>query len=232
MTKKRKPAGYWTEREAEIRAMAAVRTASEIAAHYGVPTNNIYPVLKGLGIAIAVRGRHEPVRNSDEKLRKLAATMTRSEAAQAMGIARRTLVKHLKRMGIDCVTPPTMLEQWQARRSEVQALVNKGATAGKLANHYGVTLNYMRNLLSSLGITAARQERQVVRAPAPPKAPSAPKVPVTLPANARVIVPDTVKVTIIPFNPPPGMRICNGTSTQTYDPARHGGYSTKKKTAA
>ena len=226
----------WASRLDELKKLAATMTAKQLAAHFNTTVPNIYNRLF-LSEIEAVSGR--PTHKFEDGLESFAlaaTTMTEAELCAHFSIEPRTVRKHLQRLGIEC-KPVEKPRVWTPRKEELERLVASGWGFAQLAAHFGVSDMTMRRAAKRLGVEPPPRIYKTGPSPRPrakkpaekqaalqpvlvrrsvPK-PAAPKRPV------EIIVPADVKVTIADFKPYPGMRICNGTQTQTYSPALHGG---------
>lgn len=227
----------WASRLDELKKLAVTMTAKQLAAHFNTTVPNIYNRLF-LSEIEAVSGR--PTHKFEDGLESFAlaaTTMTEAELCAHFSIEPRTVRKHLQRLGIER-KPVETPRAWTPRKEELERLVAGGWGFAQLAVHFGVSDMTMRRAAKRLGVEpppriykAAPGPRPKAKKPSPAKqaAPqpeivrrSAPK-PAAPKRAVEIIVPADVKVTIADFRPLQGMRICNGTQTQTYSPALHGG---------
>lgn len=239
----------WAARLDELKKLAVTMTAQQLAAHFKTTAPNIYNRLFLSGIE-AASGRPTHKFEGGLKSFALAApTMTEAELCAHFSIVPRTVRKHLKRLAIECKPVKKGPRAWTPHKEELEQLVASGWSFARLSEHYGVSDMTMRRAAKRLGVEIASVER----APKAPRVPAAKKPAVKKAAPSKkttpvkkaapqpvlvrrsapkpaapkrpveIIVPADVKVTIADFNPPPGMRICNGTQTQNYSPALHGG---------
>lgn len=233
----------WPARMDELKKLAVTMTAKQLAAHFKTPLPNMYNRLFLSEIEAASGRPTHKFEGGLESFTLAATTMTEAELCAHFSIEPRTVRKHLKRLDIKCKPA-----EKGPRKEELQQLVAGGCGLDRLAEHYGVSKTTMRRVTQRhcIEITHAKRAPKAPRAPAakmptakkpaskkavpakqaapqaevvrrPAPKPAAPKRPV------QIIVPADVKVTIADFNPPPGIRICNGTQTQNYSPALHGG---------
>lgn len=232
----------WPARMDELKKLAVTMSAKQLAAHFDTPLPNMYNRLFLSEIEAASGRPTHKFEGGLESFKLAATTMTEAELCAHFSIEPRTVRKHLKRLGKEC-KPGGTPRAWTPPKEELERLVAGGCDFARLAEHYDVSDMTMRRAAKRLGIEIARAER----APKAPRAPVAKKPAVEKAATAKkaapqpvlvrrsppkpaapkrpveIIVPADVKVTIADFNPPPGMRICNGTQTQNYNPALHGG---------
>jgi len=187
----------WATRLEELKTLAPHMSPRQLAEHFELKTEYVYTLLQRLDIKAAASRWPARFKGGLEALQKQAPTMTVSELAAHYGIDRRTVLKNLKRLGIECksVEPAP-----------------KAPTKRKVANAKPPTPR-----AAPCPKKAAKPAPKFVQKPAPVLLqPAAPKP--ALKREVQIIVPADVKVTIVGFCPPPGMRICNGSSTQIYKP--------------
>ncbi len=223
---KRKPAAIsWSTRLDELKTLAASKCPRDLAIHFGTTLDNIHAALGRYKIKAVQAVQKSKLEVIIVELLRVTPTITEVELVEKSGASPRTVRRHLARMNL---LQPTESVWGDKRKAEIMQMLNSGMRAAPIAEHYGVSLLYLRKRMYLLGIksqAASAVARRTPRQAAPqpeivrrsvPK-PAAPKLPV------EIIVPADVKVTIAAFNPLPGMRICNGTQTQNYSPTLHGG---------
>jgi DNA-binding CsgD family transcriptional regulator len=226
----------WETREHELKLLAETHTPTELAAHFGTNLANMYSVIHRYGVTAAAADQPVNLAKFTDELTRLAPTMTEPQLAQHFCLTRRTVRNHLKRNGLQClaIAPTSRASQWRARKPEIEQMLAKGCRAAELAQHFKTSPDFIRKTLHRLGL-------KLGRIPPTPKAkrpratkpkihaglqavPSTSiKTPAMTTAPVEIIVPENVKTTIVKFTPSPGMRLCNGTSSGTYQPALHGG---------
>ena len=235
----------WETREHELKLLAETHTPTQLAAHFGANLANMYSVIHRYGITAATADQPANLVKFTDELTRLAPTMTEPQLAEHFSIVRLTVRKHLKRNGLQClsITPASRASQWRARKPQIEQMLSNGFRIPELAQHFKATPDCMRKTLYRLGLKLGRQ------APTPkakqPRA-SKPKMhtglqavrstsiktPAVTNAPVEIIIPENVKITIAKFSPSPAMRVCNGTSSETYKPALHGGVMRAQRTAA
>lgn len=189
----------WSARLDELKTLAARMSPRELAEHFGIKTERVYTLLQRLDIKAAARSWSVRFKGGLEALKLHAPSMTVAELAGHFEIDRRTVLKSLKRLGIECKT----VERAPKKPKKKRIVAKKPAPRAKPCPKQ-----------------AAKTAAKPVPAPVPQRA-VASEPAVTRPV--QIIVHADVKITIVEFCPPPGSRICNGSSTQHYSPAQHGG---------
>lgn len=223
----------WAAREEEVRNLATTMTAEEMAAHLEVPLASVYSVLHRYSIKSMRKPIPPKFCGGLPELKRLAATMTAKQLSEHFAISPATVAKHLKNLKVSCL--PETRGRWANHIEEIKRLVSEGQTYDQLAQRFDCSVSLLRGLLSRNGLHIKQPMKSGPRnpkAPAPRK--SAPKEikqtkpapQLTLKAAATVVMPETVKFTRLPFNPPTDCRFCNGTSPDRYQPALHGGATT------
>lgn len=228
----------WKSCVEEMKALAPTMNAKAMAAHFSTSVDNMYSRLGQYGIV--ARSSRQPTKFAGglEGLAEAAPTMTEDQLCAKFAITRRTVRKHLKRLAVSCKAPEHGSRIWgEDRKAQIEHMRNAGKTIEQIAEHFCTTPMYMRKRLQMYGVSTRQAMPAVPRPRQPataapkvrkPKLPgriagSAVYVPRPKPKPAQIIVPADVKITIVEFCPPPGTRICNGSSTQHYSPAQHGG---------
>lgn len=187
----------WSERLDELKALAARMTAKELAEHFGMKIDYAYTLLQRLNVKAAASTWPVRFAGGVEAMKQHAPNMTVAELAAHFEIDRRTVRLNLKRLGLECKIVERLPKEPKVKVKRVA--VKKAAPRAK-----------------------ARPAQSAKPAPAPvPQRAAAPKP--TTKRPVQIVVPADVKITIVEFCPPPGTRICNGSSTQHYSPAQHGG---------
>lgn len=224
----------WSLHVEEMKRLAPTHTVKDMAKHFNADPGNMYVVLRRHGIEPKYADRPPRFSGGLAELARLAETMTEQELAEHFAIARLTVRKHLKRIGIKCKRPGDS-NTWESRRDDLTSKVAEGWTCEQMAEHYGCSVSALRNALSRIGvgIKDVKRAERTKKEPAKTAAPQSQQLKQTKPAPVQeprrpvqIVMPENVKFTRAPFNPPPGSRICNGSSTTPYDPAIHGGATT------
>lgn len=233
----------WETREHELKLLAETHTPTQLAAHFGATLANMYSVIHRYGVTAATADQPANLAKFNEELARLAPTSTEPQLAQHFSLARRTVRNHLKRNGLQClaIAPASRASQWRERKPEIEQMLAKGCRVPELAQHFKTSPDFIRKTLHRLGLKLGRI------APSPKaKAPRATKpkmhmglqavrstsikTPAVTNAPVEIIIPENVKITIAKFSPSPAMRVCNGTSSETYKPALHGGVMRAQRT--
>lgn len=235
----------WETREHELKLLAETHTPTQLAAHFGTNLANMYSVIHRYGVTAATADKPVNLAQFTDELTRLAPTTTEPQLAQHFGLTRRTVRNHLKRNGLQCLAfaPASRASQWRTRKPEIEQMLAKGCRAAELAQHFKTSPDFIRKTLHRLGLKLGRiPSTPKAKRPRTPKpkmhaglqaVPSTSiKTPAVTKAPVEIIVPENVKTTIIKFTPNPGMRLCNGTSSETYKPALHGGVMRAQRTAA
>lgn len=230
MTKKeRKPRGYWLIRRDQLEVDARTMTHAQMAEKYDTTVVTMATCLRSMGIR---RGLLYP------GIEEMAKTMTAPELAEHFGVAVKRVRAILDLRGIKCQRMAAASAL--AGHKDDLARLALTMTQKDLARHFGVHRNAIARSLQKMGIQPAAMAAKPVQPTKPPKPPKltkpkpkpkpvkAAKVetlvqtkPAPKPAARRkvvIIMPADAKITIADFRPPPGARICNGSSTQTYNP--------------
>ena len=190
----------WSERLDELKALAARMTAKELAEHFGMKIDYAYTLLQRLNVKAAASTWPVRFAGGVEAMKQHAPNMTVAELAAHFEIDRRTVRLNLKRLGLEC----KIVERPPRPAASKPPRAPKPPRPAPRAK------------------PAAGKVRAPKPAPAPvPQRAAAPKP--TTKRPVQIVVPADVKITIVEFCPPPGTRICNGSSTQHYSPAQHGG---------
>ena len=182
----------WTARLDELKALAARMTPRELAEHFGTSTDYVYILLARLKIKAAATSWPVRFEGGLEALKQMAPVMNVTELAAHFHIDRRTVRLNLKRLGMECKKFEPVSRPPKAKRIAAKRQVPSVKPGAKKAAK-----------------------------PAPKPAPvaqraAAPKP--TIRREVQTITPADVKRTIVQFRPPPYAPICNGSSTQRYDP--------------
>ena len=225
----------WVERKAEFLDMASKTHPRAIAAHFGTTLSKVYATMKRFGVRAARTPKAFALDVKKLELERMAQDMSEAEIAQHLEVHPRTVKKFIERKGIKCKADQRKIILWdEARKAEVLKMQADGMPAAKIAEHFGIIEAHLRKRMRMLGAP-------LDSAAPTPKAPKAviakkPRLPALAPslpgrvhgsavyapkpkrAPAQIIVPDNVKITIQHFSPPPGTRICNGSSHERYDP--------------
>lgn len=211
-----------------IEDLAKTMTANELAAHFGASVKNIYAALALRGIKSKPVKERTDLDACKDDIARLAPTMTASDLAAHLGVGRATLRHAMDRLGIERNTRQRQPEWGEDRKQQIKQMLAEGKHPSAIAEHYGIVESYLRNRMLRMGIklsqiapqprkpriaSKAGRQKPVQRAAYMPKSPSAP---------VQIIIPENVKITIAQLDTA-GMRLCNGTSTQAYSPALHGG---------
>lgn len=226
----------WKSREAELRELAPKMTARELAAHFDTSMSNIYERLSQFGLSSMPYQPTAKFPGGIEALLAAAPTMTKAELCEKFGICISTVRKYLSDAGVSCKPTRHPSRKWTPeQKAEIESLIAEGKTIDEIAKHFGTTEANVRRRMQLFGMmkrhptSVVTKVKQVVkrvkpRLPAlpasrPGRIPgSAVRMPKPKPEPAQIIMPENVKVTISHFNPPPGTRICNGSSHERYDP--------------
>ena len=226
----------WAEKLPEIREQAKTKTVKQLAAHFNTTPSCMYAVLNSYEIKYQSEPRGPLFEGGIQKLTELAKTMCAADIAKHLGVSDQTVRDHLSKNKISCLKSSKF--RWDDRLEEIKRLAAEGLTCAQLAKHFECTNHAMYTLLVRKQIqvqkasrnpqpakTLAKREgsggqatRQ--RKPTTPKPQAMPKI------AATTVMPDNVKFTRAPFKPGADARVCNGSSTETYKPALHGGATT------
>lgn len=191
----------WSERLEELKAAAARMTTKELAEHFGMEIDYAYTLLQRLNVKAAASTWPVRFAGGIEAMKQHAPNMTVAELAAHFEIDRRTVRLNLKRLGLECKSVERPPKELKVKVKRVA--VKKAAPRAKVR-----------------ATQSAKPAPKPAPAPVPQRA-AAPKP--TAKHPVQIVVPADVKITIVEFCPPPGSRICNGSSTQHYSPAQHGG---------
>lgn len=226
----------WKEREEEVKALAPKMTAREMAAHFETSVDNMYARLAQFGVSAVAFHPKAKFDGGVEGLVEAAATMTEAQLCEKFGITTRTVRKHLKRSNVSCRPSAHPNRRWDEEdKAAIGKLYAEGSTIEQIAAQYGTTEKNMRRRMQLFGmmkrhptsvvpkvkqvVTRAKPRLPALPASRPGRIPgSAIRLPKPKPEPAQIIMPENVKMTISHFNPPPGTRICNGSSYERYDP--------------
>lgn len=232
----------WSPIIDDIRERAKTMNARQLAEHYKVKLASIYSTLSNYKIK-AVSNLPKPKICLDD-LTRLAPTMTNADLMRHFQISDEPLRKHLKRLGLASKKfEPGHF--WQTRKQELKEKAAAGWTLEQLAEHYDRCPSTLRQVLSKFSISI-RQANAQKKAPIKPRKPKAKPVKQAKPKRQEllirrdnqaltpkeprkpptVVMPDNVKFTRFPFKPGADARVCNGSSTESYKPALHGGATT------
>ena len=185
----------WSARIDELKEAAARMTPQGLAEHFGVSTTYVYVLLQRHKIKALAAEWPARFAGGLEALKQLAPSMTVAELAAHFGIQARTVRLNLKRLGMEC----------------------KGVERAPRTPAVKVE----RPAIKKQPKPAPRAKPAPVKARTPKPEPAIQRKPSTAPVVKRkveIIMPADAKITIADFRPPPGARICNGSSTQTYNP--------------
>lgn len=225
----------WIAKLKELEALAKVKTTQELADHFGCTVSAMYSVCRSHDIRPQPAPRPRLLAGKEEELKTQAQRMSAIELAAHFGVSLQCMRENLKELGIKPAADKFF--KWPGRIDEIKRLIAEGLTSEELAKHYGCKPSVMRNAIGRLGIkiprTYKRKEKKEVAAPSYQAAQKTPfnhrPAPVTSTVSikaAKVVVPRDVKVTKVATTPSPYDRVCNGSSTETYSPSRHGGATT------
>lgn len=226
----------WKSREDEMKALAPTMTAREMAAHFGTSLDNMYARLAQYGVSALASHPKAKFDGGVEGLVEAAATMTEAQLCEKFGISPRTVRKHLKRTNVTCKPSDHPNRKWgDEDKASIGKMYSDGKTIEQIAEQYGTTEKNMRRRMQLFGmmkrhptsvvpkshdaVKRARPRLPGLPASRPGRIPgSAIRMPKPKPIPAEIIMPADAKITIQHFNPPPGTRICNGSSYERYDP--------------
>ena len=229
----------WRARAEELKALAVTHTPAQLAAHFSTNTANIYSALHRTGVTALSAAPVAGFAVLADEFKRLAPTMNEAQLAAHFEISPLTVRRHLQRHGLPCVRPQRTAIQWREHKAEIQSLIDGGYRVPELSRHFNLEPNHMRKVLGRLQLKLGRLATTPREAPPAlsnprPQATTKPIPMRTVPSSSikptptsttpvEIIVPSDAKITICEFRPTPGVRMCNGTSTETYNPSRHGG---------
>lgn len=224
----------WRARVDELKALAATHTPEQLAAHFGTNTDNMYSALHRNGISALLAVPVTGLATKKNELKRLALTMSEAQLAAYFECSQLTVRRHLKLNGLKCLRPQRASAEgrWLACKPEIQSLIARGHRVPELSQHFNVDPGHMRKVLARLDLTVGRlptlprvpmprkpvQRSNLKKAALQPVPSSSIKQTAASKAPVEIIFPANVKTTIAGFCPPPGARLCNGSSTQRYDP--------------
>lgn len=235
MTTPEKPKGYWKQNAKLLAEQAKTLSNNQLAELHNTTITRMRCQLSKLGIKAVKHATGREARKAE--LAKLALTHTPGQIAKASGKTIRAIYQELKRCGIQAqLSIPAIC----AKRSIKLAEDAKTMTTRELAEKYGLELQYMYKLLARFDITPQRGRG----GPTPGSKPAAPKgtqacfQPSAQPSQLRkpavrikeqkppaaIVWPAHIQIQHIALpQPPADYRVCNGSSKQTYVPAKDWG---------
>lgn len=229
----------WLVRIDELKALAATHTPAQLAEHFCTNTVNIYTALHRYAVTALSAAPVAGFALMAEEFKRLAPTMNEAQLAAHFKVSPLTVRRHLQRHGLPCERPQRTAIQWRERKAEIQSLIDRGYRVPELSRHFNLEPNHMRKVLGRLHLRLGRLPPKPREArPAPrnptPRARTMPTPLRSVPSTSikptlasktpvEIIVPPTATITACHFRQYPGMRVCNGTSTEIYNPLRHGG---------
>lgn len=229
----RKKTGKWKDRLDELKELCERMDTRELAAHFGVAESRISATLSRFGLKCKRVKTPCKLDGREDEITQLAPAMTLAELARHLGVHWRTLHESLRRLEVSCKpASPDIAQLWGERAEQIRQMLTAGTPVAQIARGFDVTDSMLRRRMAALGInpgeltpergsasakrmTALPSRQPMVRA-------SVPYTPKPPPPPPKIIVPADVKITIVPLDTT-GARICNGSSTQVYNPAKHGG---------
>lgn len=226
----------WLARVEELKTLAATHTPEQLAVHFGTNTENMYSALHRNGVSALLAVPVTGLATRTNELKRLAPAMSEAQLAAHFECSQLTVRRHLKRNGLKCMRPQRESAEgrWLERKPEILSLIACGHRVTALSQHFNVDPGHMRKVLARLGVTIGRlPSMPQASAPMPRKRVQQPKLKQAVlhavPSGSikpqasnktpvEIIFPADVKVTIVEFCPPPGARLCNGSSTRPYNP--------------
>lgn len=181
----------WSERLDELKALAARMTAKELAEHFGMKIDYAYTLLQRLNVKAAPTTWPVRFKGGIEAMKQHAPNMTVPELSAHFDIDRRTVRLNLKRLGLEC---KSIERTPRAAAPRVEPRSTRPSPQP----------------LPRIKPVPVKKPTQVPQRAAAPKA--------AVKRQVQIIMPADAKITIVDFCPPPGTRICNGSSTQAYNP--------------
>lgn len=234
MTIPQKPKGYWQPLAKLLAEQAKTMSNNQLAELHNTTKYRMRQQLAKMGIKPAKHATGREARNAE--LEKLALTHTPSQIAEASGKTIRAIYQELKRYGIQAQY--SIPNCWEKRSAQLREAA-KTMTVRQLADSYGVNKKYMYSVLARFGITAkpahpGRAAGSKTQKPATPKpavtpAQTAQQPQLRKPATqsiakkppAAIVWPAHIQVQHIALPQlPESYRVCNGSSTQAYVPAK------------
>lgn len=225
----------WSARKAEFLELAAKTYPRAIAEHFGTTLSKVYATMKRFKVQALRTPKAFALDGQKSELEKMLKEMTQSEIAEKLAVHPRTVKKFIDRKGIKFKADQSKVVIWnEERKAAVLKMQADGMAAQKIAEHFGVAEPHLRKRMRMLGSTMD-SAKPAPKAPKPVlvKKPRIPALPVSRPGRipgsavrmpklkpipVEIIMPADAKITISHFNPPPGTRICNGSSAERYDP--------------
>ena len=225
----------WNSRKAEFLELAEKTYPRAIAEHFGTTLSKVYATMKRFKVQALRSPRPFALDGKKSDLERMAKEMTQSEIAEKLAVHPRTVKKFIVRKGIKCKTDHSKVVIWnEERKAAVLKMQADGMAAQKIAESFGVGESHLRKRMRMLGASLdSAMPSPKESKPVPVKKPRLPALAPSLPgrvhgsavyvpkpkrAPAQIIMPDNVKMTISHFNPPENTRICNGSSSERYDP--------------
>lgn len=235
MTTPQKPKGYWPQVAKLLAEQAKTMSNNQLAELHDTTKYRMRQQLAKMGIKPAKHATGREARNAE--LAKLALTHTPSQIAQASGKTIRAIYQELRRYGIQAQR--SIPDYWDKRSDQLREAA-KTMTTRQLADAYDLNMKYMYRVLVRFGITpmrarsgpapGAERKQPVLRnttlatKPVNAQQPQLRKAaPYEKPQKAPATVewPAHIQVQHIALpQPPADCRICNGSSTQAYVPAK------------
>lgn len=231
----------WKSREAELRDLAPKMTTRELAAHFDTSMSNIYERLSQFGLSSMQYQPTAKFPGGIEALLAAAPTMTKAELCEKFGICISTVRKYLSDAGASCKPTRHSNRKWTSEhKAEIEKMIAARMKIIEIAEHFGTTEANVRRRMQLFGMMKPHPTSVVPKIQVKPKKKiAAPKgctnaickpsrpgripgssviIPNSKKVPAEIIMPADAKITISHFNPPPGTRICNGSSYERYDP--------------